>query len=83
MHLDADAIAPPLFFFSLSLTHTPPRLFLHPPLLPLNPSVSTALTLCLGFSASSSGLWSQEGADHLVGGEPAVGQRSYDVSQHP
>ncbi|KAG7242559.1 hypothetical protein INR49_020272 [Caranx melampygus] len=33
--------------------------------------------------ASSSGLWSQEGADHLVGGEPAVGQSGSDVSLHP
>lgn len=60
---------PPFFF---SLTHNPPPLFLYP-LLSIHPSVSPALTLCLGFSASFSGLWSQEGADHLVGGEPAVG----------
>ena len=78
MHLDADATHPPFF----SLTNTPPRLFLYP-LLPVYPSVSAALTLCLDFSVSSSGLWSQEGADHLVGGEPAVGQSGSNVSQHP
>lgn len=50
---------------------------------PFYPSVSAALALCLGFSASSSGLWSQEGADHLVGGEPAVDQSGFDVSLHP
>lgn len=79
MHLDADATHPHFFF---PLTHTPPRLFLCPRL-SVYPSVSPALTLCLGFLASSLGLWSQEEADHLVGGEPAVGQSGSDVSLHP
>lgn len=47
------------------------------------PSGSNTLTGCLGFPASSSGLWSQEGADHPLGGEPAVGQSGSDVSMLP
>lgn len=35
------------------------------------------------FLASSSGLWSQEWAEHLFGGEPAVDQKVSDVSYHP
>ena len=69
----------PTFFPSLSYS---PQLFLYP-LLHFYSSVCAALTLCLGFSVSASGLWSQEGADHLVGGEPAVGQSGSDISLHP
>lgn len=65
--------------------YTPPPLFfsfgsLCPPPLP---SVSATLILCLGFLASSSGLWIQEWAEHLFGGEPAVDQKVSDVSYHP
>lgn len=63
--------APP-FFFSFGSLCPPPL-----------PSVSATLILCLGFLASSSGLWSQEWAEHLFGGEPAVDQKVSDVSYHP
>lgn len=82
MHLDADATHPHFvfffcfFFISCSHSCSPLDCFSTP----FCPSVSAALTLCLGFSASSSGLWSHERADHLVGGEPAVGQSGSDVS---
>lgn len=77
MHLDPDAMCP-LFFFG-SRSHSPLLCFSTP----FHPSVSAALTFCLGFSASCSSLWSQEEADRLFGGEPAVGQRGSNVTYHP
>lgn len=77
MHLDPDAMCPHFFFlFFLTLTHTPPQLFLHP-FLPIFLSHSPSL---FGFLSSSSGLWSQEGPDHLFGGEPAVRQRAFNIT---
>lgn len=71
MHLDPNAMHP-LFLSLFWLILPPPLLY-----------VSATLILCLGFSASFSGLWSLEWADHLFGGEPAVDQKVSDVSYHP
>lgn len=68
--------------------HAPTRLLTLPPISSASPPSCIRLARLLSlsvwrFPASSCGLWTQEGADRLFGGKPAVHQSYSDVSAHP